>query len=85
MPAISGCRLHRDSRLLTIFFFFFLYIGTSFVQVIKDPTSVNRRIELRRVVEFVLYALTLLESVRDAMCPVIGKFLFAEDAECVLS
>lgn len=41
----------------------------------------NSRIEPRRVVEFVLYALTLLESVGDAMCPVIGKFLFAEDAE----
>lgn len=41
----------------------------------------NSRIEPHRVVEFVLYALTLLESVGDAMCPVIGKFLFAEDAE----
>lgn len=39
----------------------------------------NSRIEPRRVVEFVLYASTLSESVANAVCPVIGKFLFAED------
>lgn len=59
MSAISGCRLHRDSPASRPVF---LFIGTSFVQVIKDLPSVNDRIKCRRAVEFILCVITFLED-----------------------
>jgi len=67
MSAISGRRLHRDSRPV------FLFIGASFVQVIKDPTV---PVDASSLVVDVLCVPNALG--KRFPTGVIGKFLFAE-------